>query len=118
MTASRAIVKKKIRQYWPHDADDVMEALDRYGDPSPAEAGRARVQLAVLKLANGSLERLREYVDLARRDYRDVLALAEYPREMKATHLVRPELSPRQRRELARIRKQDREQYLKWLKNA
>lgn len=112
MTASRAIVKKKIRQSWPDDVIDVMAIVDRNGDPSSTEKGRSRVQLAVLKLVNGSGEAIQDYGDLARQDYRDVLAPSEFPLELRARHFALPDLSPQQRRDLELIRKQDREQYL------
>lgn len=118
MTARRAIVEKKIREYWPDDIDGVAAEPDRYADPSSTDEGRARVQLAVLKLANGSREALQQYVDVASEDYRDVLALAEFPQEMKSPHLAGKNLSPEQQRELEEIRVQDREQYVTWLKNA
>ena len=38
--------------------------------------GSARLQVAALKLANGSLEKLRMNLEL---DYRDILVAAEYP---------------------------------------
>ena len=40
-----------------------------------------RVQLAILKLSEGSDEKLRQCVDGAKRDYRDVLLLAESSEE-------------------------------------
>lgn len=115
MTASRAIVRKKVWQYWPGDVDHMMAILDRFGDSSTVKSGRARVQLAVLKLANGSLQALKDYVDLAIQDYRDVLASAEYPRQIIASHLATKDLSPLQQKELETIRILDREQYLTWL---
>jgi hypothetical protein len=63
---------------WAH----VLELLDTYGVES-YERERARVQLAILKLSAGSEEKVREYVDVAKRDYRDVLFWAEYPEESK-----------------------------------
>lgn len=44
---------------------------------------RERVLLAVLKLAGADLKRLRQTVEAALGDYRDVLAWAESPRQMK-----------------------------------
>ena len=40
---------------------------------------RARVLLSVLKMADGDIEKVEKYVLLALKDYRDVLAMAEYP---------------------------------------
>ena len=49
---------------------------------SDEETGRLspRVCLAVLKLADGDADQLRHYTKIAFEDYRDVIALAEYPR--------------------------------------
>ena len=53
---------------------------------------RLRVQLAVLKLAGGSLESLRQHVAVARQDFRDVLVAAEYPEYSKRGMLEVPKL--------------------------
>ena len=58
----------------------MLEMLDSYGVKS-YERERERVQLDILKLSVGSEEKVREYVAVAKRDYRDVLFWAEYPEE-------------------------------------
>ena len=60
----------------------VLELLDTYGVES-YERERERVQLAILKLSAGSEEKVREFVAVAKRDYRDVLFWAEYPHEAR-----------------------------------
>ena len=60
----------------------VLELLDGYG-MEPDERERERVQLDILKLSGGSEEKVREYVAVAKRDYRDVLFWAEYPEESR-----------------------------------
>ena len=60
----------------------MLELLDSYG-VEPYEQERERVQLAILKLSGGSEEKLREFVAVAKRDYRDVLFWAEYPEEAR-----------------------------------
>ena len=60
----------------------VLELLDSYG-VEPYEQERERVQVAILKLSAGSEAKVREYVAVAKRDYRDVLFWAEYPEESK-----------------------------------
>ncbi|WP_263417388.1 hypothetical protein [Terriglobus albidus] len=37
-----------------------------------------RVRIGVLQICQGNLERMRRLVDVAKRDYRDLLMLAEY----------------------------------------
>jgi hypothetical protein len=71
-----------------------------------------RVQLAVLKVANGSLQKLRACIDSAKRDYRDALAAAGYPAYCKIGFRVR-ELPEKERR---RIIDEDWRQYEEWLK--
>src|SRR5438045_5438838 len=60
----------------------VLELLDTYGVES-YERERERVQLAILKLSDGNKDKLREFVAVAKRDYRDVLLWAEYPEEAR-----------------------------------
>jgi hypothetical protein len=71
-----------------------------------------RVQLAALKVANGSVQKLRACIDSAKRDYRDALASAEYPAYCKIGFRVR-KLPETERR---RIIDQDWRQYEEWLK--
>src|SRR5438309_8849470 len=60
----------------------VLDLLETYGVES-YERERERVQLAILKLSAGSEEKLREFVAVAKRDYRDVLFWAGYPEEAR-----------------------------------
>jgi len=47
------------------------------------ERERERIRLDILKLNVGSEKKVREYVAVAKRDYRDVLFWAEYPEESR-----------------------------------
>ena len=60
------------------DLADVMALLDLYGVQS-YERERERVQLAILKLSEGNTDKLLHYLDVAKKDYRDVLYWTEYP---------------------------------------
>jgi hypothetical protein len=71
-----------------------------------------RVQLAALKVANGSVQKLRACIDSAKRDYRDALAAAEYPAYCEIGFRVR-ELPEKEQR---RIFDEDWRQYEEWLK--
>src|SRR5437868_6241523 len=72
-----------VRKGFPESARArVIELLDSYGVES-YERERERVQLAILKLSEGNEEKLREFVAVAKRDYRDVLFWAENPEEAK-----------------------------------
>ena len=74
-----AVVQKTFPESnWPR----VLELLDNFG-VEPYEREREGVQLAILKLSEGNEEKLREFVAVAKRDYRDVLFWAEYPEEAR-----------------------------------
>jgi hypothetical protein len=60
----------------------VLEMLDSYGVKS-YERVRERAQMDILKLCVGGEEKVREYVAVAKRDYRDVMFWAEYPEESR-----------------------------------
>ncbi len=62
-------------------ADNVKQVLSILGEYGVESWHREsdRVRLAVLKLAAGNMERIRQGIEVAKRDYRDVLAAAEYP---------------------------------------
>src|SRR3954454_22400114 len=107
-----ALLLKKMAQVFPgEDPPSILSILDQYG-VLPYERERRRVQLAILKLSEGSLDRLRQSVADAKRDYRDVLSWAEYPNETRTSisdiQKMRPET-------VKRIRAADRAQYLEWL---
>jgi hypothetical protein len=83
MAHSRNEVVVAIQKTFPESAHTrVLELLDGYGVES-YERERERVQLAVLKLSEGNEEKLREFVAVAKRDYRDVLFWAENPEEAR-----------------------------------
>ena len=83
MAHSRDEVVAAVQGSFPDSSRTrVLELLDGYGVES-YERERERVQLAILKLSNGSEEKLREFVAVAKRDYRDVLFWAENPEEAR-----------------------------------
>ena len=83
MAHSREDVLASVRASFPKEnRTRVLELLDTYG-LAAHERERERVQLAILKLSEGNEEKLRQHVDVAKRDYRDVLFWAEYPEEAK-----------------------------------
>lgn len=76
------VIRIVKRDYSTAQFDTVMTILDEYGTED-WQRGVNRVRLAVLKLAGGDIQALRREIDVAKRDYRDVLAYAEYPEYMK-----------------------------------
>jgi len=100
------------REFLPEQIDAAMDVLKQYEEQTnPREA--ARVQLAALKLAKGSVQKLQSHIEYAKRDYRDVLCAAEYPAYAKVGFRIR-ELPPKERE---RIIEQDWKQYEEWLRS-
>jgi len=52
-------------------------------DPWASDEATCRLMLAALRLAEGDLTRLSLWVAAARQDPRDLIAAAEYPRELR-----------------------------------
>src|SRR5438067_266315 len=83
MPPSRDEVIAVVQRTFPESAHArLLELLDTYGVES-YERECERVQLAILKLSEGSEEKLREFVAVAKRDYRDVLFWTENPEEAR-----------------------------------
>ena len=103
-------IRRVIRRDFPDvDAATVQAVLDEYGTEA-WEGECARVQLAALKLAHGDLVELRRQIAVAKLDYRDVLAPAEYPAATRSWSM-----SGMSDRERQRIHDIDWQQYERWL---
>ena len=86
----------------------VEATLRQYGTES-YENEPARVRLAVLKISGGDPELIQRNIATAKQDYRDILAYAEYPRQMGQDSW---KLSTDQNRALVVA---DRQEYEAWL---
>ncbi len=107
---NKGLVVAKVKQSFPNeDQEKILAILNLYGKET-YEQEQERVQIAILKLSDGDLERLRKNIETAKRDYRDVLAYAEYP---EATS--KDTWKMRDKEEVRRIRERDRQQYFNWL---
>ena len=73
----RDIQRLITRDYEPAEAPLAAAILSRCR-PSVSNAPVRRVCAAVLRLADGDLKRLEDYVSVALTDYRDVLLWAEF----------------------------------------
>jgi hypothetical protein len=108
---SRADVQRVVRRDFPPDREvEVFALLDEYGKEG-WHPERDRVHLAALKLAVGSIERLRSQIEVAKTDYRDVIAVAEYPGYMKRCSQIEGVPPDEQQR----IIDADWRQYHEWL---
>ena len=106
-----ADVERIVRRDFPaHRVAEVFAMLDEYGVEDWHREPH-RVRLAALKLAAGNIEQLRNEIEGAKRDYRDVLGPAEYPAYGK--RLFRIKELPQD--EQQRIIDADWRQYQDWL---
>jgi hypothetical protein len=75
---SDADIKRITKRDFPQfDFAVIASILKVY--KSESKQGENRIHASVLKLANGNIETLQEYIVKANSDYRDILALSEYP---------------------------------------
>jgi hypothetical protein len=104
------LLSEKLAKMFPDPAARLRVAneLDRYG-PEKHEREKSRVRLAILKVAGTEMEQIKKWTDIAKRDYRDVLASAEYPNQLTTPTW---ELSASDRKA---IENKDAEQYRKWI---
>ena len=111
---TREEVLTKVRQIFPgEDYATIVALLDAALEASLS--GGERVQLAILKLSKGNVDKLLHYIEAATEDWRDVLYWAEYPNSAKV-EFGRQQLQDASTAQI--YREQDREQYLAWLYEA
>ena|SRR5258708_32335161 len=113
---TRDLVRATVAKCFPSvNTEEVLNILDRYGT-EVYERERERVQIAILKLSEGDRDKLLVNVEIAKRDYRDVLAYAEYPEEMSKPSWSDKSWEMTDKEEMRLIRDRDRRQYDEWLK--
>lgn len=99
------------RDYPAKDFDLILTMLDQYQTES-AEDEPHRVHLAILKMAGEDTGKLQLYIDMAKEDFRDVIAGAEYPKFMKIGYFGFEKLNLDQKKQ---IKEDDWQQYDEWL---
>ena len=106
----KAILERKLEELFPNPVRraEAVKLLEEYGKES-YEREADRVKLAVLKLSGKKLEKIRLNVETAKKDYRDVLAYAEYPNQFAHDSW---NLTEKQNKTLIDT---DRKQYVGWL---
>jgi len=97
--------------------NDVLNILNKF--TQDIENDSNRVYAAILKISDGSVEKVEKYVEVANVDYRDVLTLAEYPNYNKFYH---DRVSDEKKRQLldsdekkSQLLDEDWKQYHEWL---
>jgi predicted RNA-binding protein len=71
-------IERIIKRDFPRfEIIKIAEILKMY--KSESIKGRNRIYASILKLSNGNIEMIKKYVEKANTDYRDVIALSEYP---------------------------------------
>jgi predicted nucleotidyltransferase len=74
-------IDKLIRREFNDSYDEVRLKLSRIR--SDNQNGKNRISAAILKLANGDLDKIDYLVNMAIDDFRDIVSKAEYPRNSK-----------------------------------
>lgn len=102
------IINRDFSQY---DSCEVFEVLDQYS----SDSGKLnyRVWAGALKLSDGNLEDLKKNIDIAKSDFRDILANAEYPKYSEKVGFDEDSFTEE---EIDSIIKEDWNQYQNWLK--
>jgi hypothetical protein len=98
------------RDFQPELRHRVWALLNRLKDGTPDED--ARIQLVVLKLAAGNIDRVSKLVEDACEDWRPLICEAEGPEENAAGWRA---IQYMDKEELKRLRKRDLDQYHEWL---
>jgi uncharacterized protein YgbK (DUF1537 family) len=73
-----AMLERLIKRDYSNHINEVKQKLSLVD--SDTNKGRNRISAAILKLANGDLNKIDHYIEISNNDYRDVIAKAEYPR--------------------------------------
>lgn len=101
------------RDFEPADREEAHGLLERYGVEG-WEREVVRVRIAILRMADGDLARMRTALETAKVDYRDALVAAEYTAEFVRGNQA-PDASAE---EQAALRARDRQDYAEWLRRA
>ena len=115
------MVLSKVKQCFPNqDQSEIMALLDTVGywfdrnKKSMPDVLRAQTQLAALKLAGKNFSLLRDYVEQAKSDYRNVIGPAENPSLLRLGVMAYEHLSLA---DLQQTLEDEMREYIAWLNN-
>jgi len=110
LTDYSKLLPRLLEKLFPQEEEreQIVDILEQYGSADFQREGD-RVRMAILKLAGKSPEQVRYYTLQACRDYRDVLAGAEYPNQMG--YYPWREKDPERHEKLV---EEDKKQYQEW----
>jgi len=104
-------VLRVVRRDFPANFNSAILVLNEYGTES-WQREQPRVRMAVLKVAQGDLDALKQAVNAAKRDFRDIVAAAEYPNYFRAWRVTGGDVSREERQKMIAA---DWTQYQEWL---
>jgi hypothetical protein len=110
--SAKDVKRIALREFDEPQIDQVYEILNDYGKEAH-ETEIFRVQVDAIKLSEGSIEKLKEFVSKAKQDYRDIIMYAEYSihAEKAWDDFDLP------KKEEKKLFKQDWKEYKFWFKN-
>ena len=73
MVMEQRILERVSREFQGSDRDTVVELLESYAGPETD-----RVKWDILELSKADVGKVRDYINAAQTDYRDILCWAEY----------------------------------------
>ncbi|MCP3932688.1 MAG: hypothetical protein GY705_26760 [Bacteroidetes bacterium] len=99
-----------LREYPAVGKDIIFNTLRKYS--SDSKEGTYRVWASVLKISDGNIKMLKENIETALCDYRDVISVAEYPEYSKKVGFDTDNFDKLQ---LKKIIEADSLQYQEWI---
>ena len=104
----KRIIKRDFSQY---ESSEVLDVLNQYS----SDSGKLnyRVWAGALKLSKGDIDDLKKNIELAKSDFRDILANAEYPKYSDQVGFDKDAFAES---EIDAIIMEDWNQYQNWLK--
>jgi hypothetical protein len=89
----KLFIKQPVSKVSSHQIDRIVKSqfIDKYDSVTTkldslnidSQKVKNRIKAAILKLADGEFEKIDKYLDTANFDLRDLIVLAEYPRNWK-----------------------------------